>query len=222
MNASTPELESLKRSFLAREGGAPEGCPEVERIWWAAHGNLPVREIHDLVAHTSGCPACAAAWRLARDAQGEEIPAGTAVILPRWWMTSRRAWLPAVAAAVFFVVAVVAYRDFQRGREIPTYRAQEPTAVRSLLTEGAALARGRFVLRWSTGPEGASYRLRVMDEDLEPLVDLPLPIDRPEFVVPSDALARVPPGRKILWQVVVIEPGGREAASETFTNRVGE
>lgn len=220
MSQATANGDGLREPFLAREGGAPEGCPEVEAIWRAVHGELPSREVREFVDHTAACPACAAAWRLAGDEGRVEAGAEAPAPFRASWTASWRVWIPAAAAALLAVAVLVAYRAPWRGPGIPAYRAQKTAAVDSLLEDGAAISREAFVLRWSPGPDGSRYRIRVTDEDLRPLVAAPPLLDRAEYAVSPEALRRVPAGGKILWQVVVVGPGGREAASETFTNRV--
>jgi hypothetical protein len=85
----------------------------------------------------------------------------------------------------------------------------------SLIPDGEPLPRRRFVLRWSTCPEGTTYDIRVTTEDLEPIARA-LALDRPEFIVPESALASVPGGGRILWQVTAHLPGG--GVSESRSN----
>ena len=42
-------------------------CPDPSRIWDAVHGGAKEEEVDALLEHSLECPACAMAWRLARE-----------------------------------------------------------------------------------------------------------------------------------------------------------
>jgi hypothetical protein len=97
----------------------------------------------------------------------------------------------------------------------PTLRTQEGLTIESAVDEGTPLAREQCVLRWSAGPEGTHYDVRVMTAKLEPLVKRE-GIERPQFVVPEEALEGVSSGQRILWHVTARLPDGRRVESDTF------
>jgi len=76
------ELDRLRRAFASLEGRAPgPGCPEPERLWSAARGELPAEVVRPLVRHLVECGACAEAWRLAREV--EPRPAQPSAVVAR-------------------------------------------------------------------------------------------------------------------------------------------
>ena len=129
------------------------------------------------------------------------------------------AWI-GVAAAVT-AIAVGGAALVRRGREVdrPLFRDSERLAIRSLVPESIPLSRARCVLRWSGGPAGTRYNVEVATERLE-IVDRARDLDRPEYLVPAKALAALPPGARLLWQVELRAPDGSRLTSPTFVNRL--
>jgi hypothetical protein len=170
----TREGESLRERFLSRGGEARgERCPGVERIWTAAHDGLPRSEFRDLVEHAASCPACTAAWRLAREIAVEDL-ANVASHAPDRagapaWLRPRWLTVAAAAAAVFVLAVFVSHRPARSPMPAPSYRTQKVTEIRALVPEGTVLSRRSCVLRWSSGPAGSAYNVRVTDEDLKPV-----------------------------------------------------
>ena len=102
----------------------------------------------------------------------------------------------------------------ETGAERPQYRqASDPLAATSTTT--SRLPRERFLLRWSPGPAGSSYTLRVSTGELSPLLSKH-ELATAEFLVPVETLAKVASGQQVLWQVETRLPDGRRVASETF------
>lgn len=225
MTERPKDFDALRERFLSRAGEAPGGrCPAVERIWAAAGDELPHGEFRDLVEHAASCPACAAAWRLARDLATEDRPAEAPAPIPEArtepvWRWRRFAPVAAAAAAIALVAVLVAYRAPWRPAPVSPYRTQKAATIRSLIPDDAVLSRRDCALRWSPGPAGATYNVRVTDADLAPLASA-VRLDREQFAVPEAALARVASGQRILWQVVAVLPGGREVVSPTFAVRI--
>ncbi len=126
-------------------------------------------------------------------------------------------WFQMAAAAAVVVVAVglgVVFLSPEEERA-PVYRAQEGQWLLSTVDLEKPLARDRFVLRWTAGPEGTFYDVRVMSAKLEPVARA-IGLDRPEYEVPGEALAEVESGSRILWQVTALLPDGQRVESETF------
>ena len=87
------------------------------------------------------------------------------------------------------------------------------------LVPSETLSRETFRLRWTPGPQGSRYQVRVTTEDLRVLAtaeDLTVP----EYLVEPDRLASLSPGARVLWQVDVVLPSGERASSQTFVARV--
>ena len=214
MNPVEPDLDRLRRAWatLSEEAAPTEACPEPERLWAAVRGELSAEATRGLVEHTLSCGACAEAWRLAREvASGLPWPEAfdLAPARPRWGGLGT---LLAAAAAV--VVATTLARP-----PLSPYREVGAVVVRSRLPAGRLLPRSQCVLRWSPGPAGSHYDLRVATEDLTILVVV-RGLAATEYRIPASALTPLPAGAKLLWQVEVLLPDGSRLASMTFVTRI--
>jgi hypothetical protein len=98
-------------------------------------------------------------------------------------------------------------------------RGAQPGAPRSLVEEGATLAREGCVLRWTDAGQGVQYFVRVLDEQLA-VVARGEWLERPEFAVPAAALARVEPGGRLFWQVDARAGDGTRRTSPLYSFRV--
>jgi len=226
---SLAEFDSadLKRSFRNPPEGAraEEDCPEPATILRAVLGELNVTRNRSVADHAAVCPSCALAWWLAREYAAEAALEGQTV--PETDDVSRRAgppvlrWIPAAAilAAAVLVVVVLAPWPREERPAPPALRSVEYETIESLVPDGSALPADRFVLRWSSGPDGARYAIRVTDRRLDHLADA-ASLDRPEYTVPESALAGLAPGSLVLWQVETILPDGTRLASMTFAARL--
>jgi hypothetical protein len=206
--------ERLRAAFQARRTAAttPEGCPAAADLWSAVRGELPLERRRTLVDHTSACGACAEAWRLAMDLS-RELPSAS-----RPW---HKSFAPLAAAAVLVLALAGGVWLFWAPRpvEAPGFRGGEAPVIRSLLREDAALPRSDFRLRWSPGPDGSRYDVRVTTESLQVLAGGQR-LAEPSFLVPESALAPLPKDSRILWRVEAVLPGGERAASATFVTRL--
>jgi hypothetical protein len=173
---------------------------------------LPLERRRTLVDHTSACGACAEAWRLAMDLS-RELPSAS-----RPW---HKSFAPLAAAAVLVLALAGGVWLFWAPRpvEAPGFRGGEAPVIRSLLREDAALPRSDFRLRWSPGPDGSRYDVRVTTESLQVLAGGQR-LAEPSFLVPESALAPLPKDSRILWRVEAVLPGGERAASATFVTRL--
>ncbi|HEX9944456.1 MAG TPA: zf-HC2 domain-containing protein [Thermoanaerobaculia bacterium] len=215
------ELARLRAAFTAPADAAPdpESCPAPETIWAAVRGELPPRELREVVEHTAVCAACAEDWRLAAELDRQSSAA--AATAPGKVLQGRFGqWRPLAAAAALaagLLIAVGVYRTGGLGPQEPTYREAESAAVRSLLAPDQALPRQGAVLRWSPVPGAASYDVRVSTEDLQ-AVATAQGLTATEYRIPESALANLAPGAKLLWQVEAVFPDGTRQPSPTFTN----
>jgi len=215
MNPVEPDLDRLRRAWASWSDGAvpTEACPEPDRLWAAVRGELAPEATRGLVEHTLTCGACAESWRLAREVGGPlPLPEALNPALgrPRW---GRFGTLLAAAAAAVVVATMVA-----RPRPSP-YREIGAVVVRSRLPEGRPLSRSQCVLRWSPGPTGSRYDVRVATEDLT-MVAAVRGLEVTEYRVPEGALARLPSGAKLLWQVEALSPDGTRLSSMTFVTPI--
>ena len=212
--------ERLRERFIDPAQGASsrEDCPEAERISRAARGEAPFDEVQALLDHAASCAACTVAWRLAREsalAQGETVKARR--ITP--WQ--RPVLRYAAAAVIVVAVAGVALREWsRRPADEAGFRTTGEAAIRTAIPDGGELPREAFLLRWTPGPAGTRYTVLVSDERLTPIAE-GANVVATEYLVPEAALAGLPSGARVLWQVRATLPDGTRVATQTFVARVG-
>jgi Putative zinc-finger len=220
MSQDDQKLERLRAAFAAQALAAPdpESCPSPETIWAAVRGELPPRELREVLEHTAVCETCAEDWRLAAELERQSAAAAAAV--PGRVIHGRfGAWRPLMAVAALaagLLIAVGLYRTGAFGPSQPTYREAESESIRSLLAKDQALPRQGAVLRWSPVPGAESYDVRISTEDLR-LVFTAQGLKSASYSIPESALASLPPGTKLLWQVDAVLPDGTRRSSPTFT-----
>jgi hypothetical protein len=220
MNETELAVERLRAALRALAEGARPGekCPPPERLWATLRAELPVDERREVIDHMASCPSCAEAWRLAVEIHPGPLPA--AAPERRSWPASLFAAPSSVplAAAAALVVAIGAGLFVLRESGPPSkpgYREAGPSAIRSLVPEGESLPRDAFRLRWSPGPEGARYDVRVTSESLDTVASA-RGLTEPSYLVPESALASLPAGTRLLWQVQARLPDGERRDSPTF------
>lgn len=232
------ELAPLRLAFtgFADETPVPASCPDSDRIWAAVHDELTADEKHELIHYTTSCPSCAEEWRLARDvgrsarsrarqtvvsdasraAREPRSPAATGRVLAMGHRFRRLAApLAGLAAAAVLLLVVALPRESPAPSE---FRAGEVAAIRSLVPQGATLARDACLLRWS-GIESALYTVLVSDANLV-VVARADELTRPRFQVPAESLARLPAGAELYWQIEAVLPDVSSRASTTFVSRI--
>jgi hypothetical protein len=210
------------------ERAAPgPACPEPDRLWAAATAESPPAERHEIIAHTASCPSCAAAFRLARGLSQGEIQradhgeTGRAAQVVPLSRPVRRPWLrwaaPLAALAAAVALAILVPGGW---RSVPgPFRGGEPGEIRSQLSEGATLPREQADLRWSAGPPGSLYEVRVSTrEGREIAVESGL--ETPQYRIPPSALTGAPAGTLLYWQVRALQPDGKSTVSKTFSVRL--
>ena len=213
MTLDERSAERLRQAFarLAEHAVPRDDCPRPEVLWAAVHGERPPDEVHRLVAHTAECGACAEAWRLARDLRGTEAgPAVDPATSPAatWWGS----WASLAAAAG---VAAVAFSAVWRLSGPAVERAPAAPTLRALPADNQRLPRGRAVLRWTPGPPGSRYDVQVATADLR-ILTRARGLDVPELALPAAALAALPHGARVVWQVEALLPDGSRITSPTF------
>jgi hypothetical protein len=184
-------------------------------------GELAPQALREVVDHTARCAACAEDWRLAVEVnrQAEEQEETAPVQLPANVVVGRfgrwRAVAAAAALAAGLLVAVGIYRETVVPGQ-PTYRDTPQAAVSSLIAAGQALPRQAAVLRWTPLSGASSYDVSVSTEDLRPVASAH-GRTATAYQLPSDALAGLAPGARLLWQVEAVFPDGHRVISPTFT-----
>jgi len=209
-----------RQGFAALGERAAPGpdCPEPDRLWAAATGEAPQAERHAVFEHMASCASCAAAFRLARGLSREETESAAQVepfprLHPRPWLRWGAA-LAAVAAAVVLAVQLPGWWS----RPGP-YRGGEVREIHSQIPEHSLLPRAQADLRWSAGPSGSVYEVRVLTrEGREIAVESGLA--EPRWQIPPSALAAAPSGTVLYWQVKALPPDGKSLGSKTFSVRL--
>lgn len=213
MSERHEEHERLSRAFAARrQSRAPNDCPDPEQLFEAASGNLARDQRMMLLDHVAQCAECTEAWRLAKELDAR--PVEPAVESHARARTMSPAWRSAIAASVILVAGVATYIALPVRDEFPRYRdAAESLAPVSLVT--GSLPRDRFVLKWSPGPQGSTYSVRLSTADLA-LLFVQQNLASPELSVPASALTAVKSGDRLFWQVEVRLPNSQQVPSETY------
>ena len=216
--------EALRAAFRGRpaESASPDGCPSAADVWSAVRGELSAEERRAIVSHTASCAACAEAWRLALDVTPDPLPVAAATRpsafagLP--WPS---AFAPLAAAAALVMALGAGFWLLRPPVPVatPGFRGGDAPAIRSLLREDQALPREDFRLRWSPGPEGSRYDVRVTTESLQVLATVQR-LAETSYLVPETALRSLPPGSRLLWRVEAVLPDGERAASPTYITRL--
>jgi hypothetical protein len=219
--------ERLREAFQALGEDSASEVPDadLDLIWRAAAGELPAAERLALVDRMAADPALAEAWRLAHAIQHPEAGSHRAAATPgeprpgrSWW--SWFAPTPRLAfAAVLAAVAAAALVYQLRQPPADEFRDATAGAVLSLVPPDAPLGRETFHLRWTPGPEGSRYHVRVTTEDLRVLADT-ADLTAPEFTVGPDTLSALKAGERVLWQVELTRPDGVRISSRTFVQEV--
>lgn len=228
MKLEDGDLVRLRHGFAAG-GGAPippsAHCPESGLIWEAVAGRLAGERVAEIVDHTVTCGSCAEAWRLAMVLVAESgmrrADEPVREVLRGPWIVGRWAMLAATAATLLLALSLVHFlRPPIADPATPVYRAG--TGSREITTpipEEALLPRSSFHLRWSEGPDGTRYDLRVASEELVVLATA-RGLATSEYVVPASAFAGLSPASRIAWQVEAVFADGTRASSTTFFVRV--
>ena len=222
MSQDDQELALLRAVFAASSDVSElETCPAPETIWAAVQGELTPGELRQVLEHTAACAACAEDWRLAAELQRQS--AATAAAAPGKVLQGRFGrWRPLTAAAALaagLLIAVGIYRTGGFGPQEPTYREAGDEAIRSLLAEDQALPRQGAALRWSPVAGAEAYDVRISTEDLR-LVLTAEGQKAASYRIPGSALASLPSGSKLLWQVDAVFPDGTRRSSPTFSATV--
>jgi hypothetical protein len=154
------------------------------------------------------CASCAAAFRLARGMAEEKKEAS--VVRGPWTR-----WAPVIGAIAAVLVLAVLIPIL---RKPEPYRGGQDQEIRSILDD-AALPRDHAELRWSPGPPGTRYEVRVLTADgAEIAVESDL--EEPRYEIPAPTLAGLPADTVLYWQVKALYPDGKRSASKTFEARL--
>lgn len=221
MKSDDDEILRLRRSLMETASTDREsGAVDPQRIWQAVDGKLSPEEVAGIVDDVTASPEAVEAWELARELHSQVSQADCAKNVVRHPRAFRLTWAAGLAAAAVVVIGVgvpLMRQSTTTGMEV--YRGHEDTIGKSLLTDGEALPRSQFLLRWSPGPEGTTYDIVVTNEKLDPLLRS-TGLEDPELLVPELSLKPVRGGGTVLWQVKVLLPDGAGHRSATYFQRV--
>lgn len=218
MSGPEGEIRRWREAFagLSERGMPGPECPDPDRIWAAATAEGTAEERQEIIAHTATCASCAGAFRLALGLSGERDRAARVEPLRVPWFR-RTAPLAALAAALLVAVLVPLWRAQQAP---PQYRDDaERLEIRSQIAEGAILPRQQAVLRWSAGPPGSRYEVRVLTREARE-VAVEGDLEKPRYQIPPAALEGIPAGTVLYWQVKTLQPDGTSGVSKTFSIRL--
>jgi hypothetical protein len=211
--------ETLREAFrsLGDRSRDEPSSTDLDRVWRAVSGELPAAERRELVDRMASDPALAESWRVAHELH-REASERTPVVTTRGVRLWTRSWVAAAAVLLLAVAVGITVRLWQPagGR---TFRDSGQYAVGSLVPSDSLLPRDAFQLRWTPGPEGSRYQVRVTTEDLRVLTNVS-DLTTPELLVGNDVLSGVAPGSRVFWQVDVMLPQGNTIQSQTFVVRV--
>jgi hypothetical protein len=194
-----------------------------ERIWIAVSGSLPPDERREIVDRTATDPAYAEAWRVAHAlwVAAEAADGAEAAASPVGVRGSSRKSVPGWFAAAAVVVLTAALGVVLPVNRQPAdeYRATPTYAPLSRLPANAVLPRNDVRLRWTPGPDGTRYLVRVTTEDLD-VVATASDVSEPELRLEPALLAGRPANAVVLWQVEASLPTGERVTSQTFVIRI--
>lgn len=207
MNARE-ELSRYRKALVSSSAVVAAGaCPDPERIWEAARGESPPREVTELVDHTLACSDCSLAWQLAVELG--RLPEQPARILrsPRF-LRHRQLWSGVLAAAAaILLVVTVPWQDFGGGPPSGVRGGELPGSdeIVSLVPADEPLSRQDCVLRWSSPWADARYSVTVVDDEFKPLTEI-FDLEDPQYRVPEEELTEVAPGALLYWTVRATGP----------------
>ncbi len=220
MSLEAQQISRWRAAFAASDAAPdPASCPSPETLWSAVRGELTPEQMREVLDHVAACAACAEDWRLAAEInrQEERAAIGPGKVIPGRFGQ----WRPLAAAAALaagLLIAVGVYRTHQPVPE-PTYREAQHAGIRSLLPEGEAIPREAAVLRWSPLAGAVSYDVQVSTEDLRAVATVKGQTAT-AYRIPQSALAGLPSGSRLLWQVDALRPDGTHETSPTFVTAV--
>ena len=217
--------KAIRQAWLAMTTSATPalGCPDPDQIWDALQGSLAQKEVMAIVQHSIDCPACAEAWRIAKDMGAmdareclqQDQPAE--IIRPASWTLWRLKPLALAAGLACLMVlgGTAAWLWPKRSQPEVEYRDVAQKQIQALTPEAQALPKSACLLKWTPGPVGTRYSVRVSTEQFEP-ISFVKGLEKAEYLVPADSLQDLQPGDSIIWQVQVFPPRGGKQISGTF------
>jgi len=196
-------------------------CPDPERLYDAATGQLAADESRALIAHTIECGACAQSWRVALeldragrtgDGANNVRPLPRRPLLPPWALAAAEALSLAIGLA--YLLPHLDQPIPPPGQN-PVWRGAESTPIEPLIPERARLSADGFRLSWQAHPASPEYELTLTGANLEQVYSIRT--EMTEITVPKDILGALDPGSELLWQVSAKLDDGATLRSATRT-----
>lgn len=191
-------------------GRAPS--PTTDELWQVAHGDLPTERAIDVLDRALDDPAALAEFHLA-----SAIAAATQSAQPSPRATPTRGFggFAIVGALAAAMLAVWWVRPRTTGDTEPVYRDAATPGLSS--TTPAVVRRDACVLRWRTA-DTANVTFDITVSTDEPaVVARAQHLSTAFYEVPAAALATLPAGAVLLWQIEAVAADGARTRSQTFT-----
>lgn len=205
------ESDWLRTAFQGSQASVDEPCPSPDELWAVTRGELDQERVRPIVLHSSRCARCGSALRIALEMGKEVSPAAA----PTNVVPLRRVRLGAaigLAAAIAATVVIV-----PRLRQVDSgihERGGTAEGIRSMVP-GTPRPRSGLVLEWSPYPAAVRYQVSLAAPDLH-VVFQKTGVSGTRVEVPEAALASVPHGGRLVWNVEATLPDGRTVQSPAF------
>lgn len=206
----TGESDWLRTAFQGSQASVDEPCPSPDELWAVTRGELDQGSLRTIVLHSSRCARCGSALRIAREMGEQLAPAAAFNVVP--FRRVRLGVSIGLAAAIAATVIIVPYlRPVDSGIH---ERGGAPEGIRSLVPS-APRSRSGLVLEWSPYPAAVRYQVSLAAPDLR-VVFQKTGVSGTRVEVPEAALASVPRGGRLVWNVEATLPDGRTVQSPAF------
>ncbi len=194
----------------ALSGSAPgRAVPDSRGALGADAGELARASARPIILHSSRCDRCGAALRIGLE-MAEQL--GEPVAAPKVFPLRRFSLGLGLAAAIAATVLIVPYL---RAPDSGIHeRGGVPDGVRSLVPS-TPRSRAGLVLEWSPYPDAVRYQVTLASLDLHVLFQK-VGVTGTRVEVPETALATVPSGARLVWNVEATLADGRAIKSPAF------
>jgi hypothetical protein len=205
------ESDWLRTAFQdSQAANVDEPCPAPEALWALTRGELDASSARPIVLHSSRCARCGSALRIAIEMGQQVSPAMATNVVPfRRFRLGVSIGLAAAIAAT--VIIVPQLRPADSGIH---ERGGAPEGIRSLVPS-TPRSRSGLVLEWSPYPAAVRYQVSLAAPDLR-VVFQKTGVSGTRVEVPEAALASVPRGGRLVWNVEATLPDGRTVQSPAF------
>jgi len=209
--AMTRESDWLRSQFQRSEAtSVDEPCPAPEDLWALTRGELPEQSARRIILHSSRCAQCGSALRMALEL-GERLD--PVVAAPNVTPLRRRLAV-GMGVALAIAATIVAVPHLRQSETGIHERGGTTDGVRSLVP-GTPRPRSGLVLEWTAYPGAVRYQVTLASADLRVLFQK-AGVSGTRVDVPETAVASVPRGARLVWEVEAILPDVRAIKSAAF------